>query len=498
MSIFELKAIGNRDMFVQKLDSLGNFVWAKSIGGTDITWGWSITNDLLGGIYVCGRYSGSVDFDPGADVEMLTSQGADDAFILKLDTDGDFMWAKSIGSTEVDIAYSIVTDQSQNVLVTGWYEGTVDFDSGVNTYNLTSKGYVDAYVLKLDSEGNFVWAGGMGGNSGDAAHSLATDFNDNIIIAGFFSGTADMDPSIGTFNLTSNGSNDIAIVKLDSKGDFLWAKALGGLGTDRAITTTVDLGGNIYVSGVHNSSIDFDPGPDTFFLEKNGSFVLKLDTLGNFLWAKSIGGTIGAVGHSIGIDSYGNFYATGKFRDTTDFNYSGGGYEVSSMGLDDGFIIKLDPNGDFLWVESFGGEINVNGYCIDIDVNNNIFIGGYYTGIADFDPSGQAYNLSSNGSEDFFILKLGNFNFSTGERILTLKKHSLIYPNPFRNYFNIITGQTGYVSIKVYNMDGVLLLEKGKFDSIHHPFKLNQPAGFYVLEIIHEDKRELFRLMKKD
>src|SRR5690606_23904636 len=138
--------------------------------------------------------------------------------------------------------------------------GTVDFDPGVGVYNLTSLGYDDIFIQKLDSNGDFLWAKRMGSTGSNIGHSIAVDTAGNVYTTGTFGGTVDFDPGVGTFNLTSAGGVDIFIQKLDSNGDFLWAKRMGGIGREQGSSITIDALGNVYTTGSFEEEVDFDPG----------------------------------------------------------------------------------------------------------------------------------------------------------------------------------------------------------------------------------------------
>ncbi|MBL8812686.1 MAG: hypothetical protein JNM43_21150 [Planctomycetaceae bacterium] len=141
---------------------------------------------------------------------------------------GDFDSAVRFGSTGEDYGQAIATDASGNVYTTGAFEGTVDFDPGSGTANLTSSGGPDIFVCKLDSAGNFVWAKRMGGTFDERSKGIAVDRSGNVLTIGFFFGTADFDPGNGTTVLTSAGASDVFVSKLDSTGNFVWAKRWGG------------------------------------------------------------------------------------------------------------------------------------------------------------------------------------------------------------------------------------------------------------------------------
>src|SRR5262245_60432354 len=150
------------DIFVAKYSTAGALLWARRAGGNDATnydSGRGIATDSAGNVYVVGHFYGTADFSSF----NLTNAGGSHLFVAKLDSSGNFLWAESTGSTGFEWAFGISTDSSANVYVTGGFENTVDFDMGPGTYNLTSAGGRDAYALKLDTNGSFIWAQRAGG-----------------------------------------------------------------------------------------------------------------------------------------------------------------------------------------------------------------------------------------------------------------------------------------------------------------------------------------------
>jgi hypothetical protein len=181
------------------------FQWAKRTGNSGFDYGSSIAVDPSGNVYTTGQFQGFVDFNPDTGVFLLTSAGAEDIFVRKLDASGNLIWAGRMGGTGSDIANSIKVDNSGNVYTTGSFDGTADFDPGAGVFNLTSTGGTkDIFVCKLDASGNFVWAKQMGGLGGyNVGNSIALDASGNVLTTGRFDGTGDFDPGIGTYNLSS-------------------------------------------------------------------------------------------------------------------------------------------------------------------------------------------------------------------------------------------------------------------------------------------------------
>ncbi|MBK7651576.1 MAG: hypothetical protein IPJ20_13745 [Flammeovirgaceae bacterium] len=154
----------------------------------------------MSNVYYTGQFFGTVDFNPGPGTSNMTSAGGYDFYIGKLDASGNFLWAKSLGGLNPDVSYSIDVDALGNVFASGGFNGTVDFNPGPGTNNLTSNGSEDVFVLKLDPSGNFSWARSFGGNNFDSANSIKVDNLGNIITLGTFEGTADFDPGAGINN----------------------------------------------------------------------------------------------------------------------------------------------------------------------------------------------------------------------------------------------------------------------------------------------------------
>ncbi len=406
---FNLTSSAGLEIFISKLDASGNFVWAKQLEGTTLNRGNSITVDINGYIYVTGYFAGTVDFDPSPGVFNLSSAGSADIFILKLDPSGNFEWAKQMGGTGDDRSNSIAVDDNGNVYTTGYFTGTADFDPGAGLFNLSTAGNDDVFIAKLDASGDFLWAKQVAGTADDRGNSVAVDANGNVYTTGRFEGTVDFDPGAGTFNLSSAGTHDVFISKLDPSGNFEWAKQMGGTADDRSFSIAVDNSGNVYTTGYFNETADFDPGSGTFNLTSSvGSdiFVSKLDSSGDFVWAKQMEGTSNNTGFSIALDANSNVYITGSFQGTVDFDPGTGTFNLNAASIDI-FISKLDASGDFAWAQRMGGVDSDEGLSIAVDDSGNVYTTGYFKETVDFDPGAGVYNLSATGYSDIFVHKMG-------------------------------------------------------------------------------------------
>ena len=424
---FNLQSAGVADIFVSKIDTDGDLLWAKRIGGPGLDIAYGNTTDAVGNIYLTGSFAGMADFDPGAAVYNLTSFGVRDIFIVKLDALGNLIWARqmkgnsggSLGVTEA-VGYSVAVDVAGNVFTVGVFNGgTVDFDPGNAVYNIGSVsnpaiGYDDIFISKLDANGNFVAANKIGSPGfSEITNAIVLDPAGNAYLAGSFHDTVDFDPGIGVNELTALRADNF-ICKLDANCNFIWVKHLKG-NNEFASTCalTLDAAGNIITTGLFYSAVDFDPGPATYTLDCNGGhiFILKLNPSGDFIWAKQVGNDPSTSNFvsSVTIDPQGNLYTTGSFQQTVDFDPGQGTYNLTSSFSQDIFVLKLTPMGNFVWAKKIGGgssfEIS-NG--IAVDAASNVYTTGYFTGTADFDPGTAAYNIVAKGFSDVFIHKMTN------------------------------------------------------------------------------------------
>lgn len=399
-----------------------SFQWAKKMSGTVDEWSNSIANDSYGNVFITGIYNGG-DLDPGTGTYSVTPNGGFcDLFISKFDPLGNLVWAKVIGGALDDYGYSITVDDSGYVYTNGFVSYASDFDTGPATYTVAG----GAFVSKMDNNGNLVWVKSIvGANVSYGEKSVAVDKKGNVYFGGKFKNTVDFDPGTGVYNIAAYGSTfDIFVTRLNSHGDFVWAKRFGGAnGTDENPVLTVDSTNNLYITGLYSGSIDCDPGPSVYTLSyttgSNGMFISKLDSAGNFVWAKSLSSSGGRIEtKSIKADNVGNIYLSGDFGYTVDFDPGSGIFTATSLtSCYSIFLLKLDTAGNFKWVNALhSGGTNI-GYCIALDKFGHIYMTGTFNNSMDFDAGLPNYTLSTNPSyvPNAFIAKydtIGNCSWA--------------------------------------------------------------------------------------
>jgi hypothetical protein len=405
------------------------YQWTKQIGGPGNSYNTPcLSIDGSSNLVCVGNFNGIIDFDPGPGTFSLnTVNGYYHTSVSKYDPAGNLVWAGMLGGSDLCWGTAIATDAGNNIYVTGYFQGSIDFDPGAGSFSLTSNGFTtwDVFILKLDANGNFVWAKQFGDANAQAGRGIATDVAGNIYTTGEFMGTVDFDPGAGTFNMTAS-SFSAFILKLDPQGNFVWARQTQALGPVNLVnihlpaSICTGAGGAIYTTGTFKGTMDVDPGAGTYTLATSTSFqpasyTLKLDASGNFLWAMQLGdGSAMVTNNCIAEDGSGNVCVTGSFKSTLDFDPGPGTYTMSGNMTGNNYIQKLTAQGGFIWARQFerlGNSGGSESESIDIDACDDIYsIGGFF-GTVDFDPGPASFTLSSTNSAGF-LSKLdasGNF-----------------------------------------------------------------------------------------
>lgn len=400
---------GSTDIFIQKMDASGNFVWGKRIGGVWADRPNDIAIDNSGNVYVTGGFKNTVDFDPGSGVYNRVADNTFQtaaAFILKLNSSGTFQWVRT-ADTDSE-GYAVDTDNAGNVYVAGRILNWVDFGT-------TSIGG-DAFFWKLNSNGDQQWVKALDDVGGSvnlriAYHGLQVDGSGNMYVTGRFDGTQDFVPGNGAQNLVSNGGTDAFLAKYNSSCVLQWVKQIGGSGSDYGLSLHRSSTGDLFVVGSFSGISDFDPesGTGQYAFQSNGSldiFALKTNSNGDVQWASAFGGTGFDYAGDITANSTGEVVVTGYYEETADFDPDlVSTHNITAAGGDDVFIEKLSATGALQWVQSIGSTGDDNGWTVHYH-GNSLYAGGDFSGTADFDPSSSTYDLTSSASTAAYIMKL--------------------------------------------------------------------------------------------
>ena len=342
---------GDGDAFLARYDTNGNCIWTRQFGSLVNDFGYAVSADGLGNVFIAGATFGSIS---------SANQGHDDAYLAKYDINGNLLWNRQMGSRSQDLCFSITADKQGSVFISGVTGGSLAGEL---------QGNYDAFLMRYDTNGNLIWNRQLGTQGSDGSVSVAADGQGNVFLAGDTS---------GSLNGENAGGQDAFIANYGYDGSFQWVKQFGTSKDDMSASIITDGLGNVYVSGRINGSIvggSFD------------SFLAKIDKAGNLAWLQQLGTSGNDESRGVAIDSRGNISICG--------------YTDGSLGGDhirgyDAFLAQYDPLGNLLWTKQFGTDGEDYAGNIVADRYGNLYGVGLTTG------SLVGSNL---GDVDAFVLK---------------------------------------------------------------------------------------------
>ncbi|MES2763436.1 MAG: SBBP repeat-containing protein [Bacteroidota bacterium] len=283
---YTVSSNGNMDLFILKLDVSGNLVWAQTIGAGSNDAGNGIKVDASGNVHVTGYFAGNVDFDPGAGIVYLAGSGSEVFVLkLDALGDLVWAKKMGASSTDKGTSIALDATGNVYTTGVTTDGADFDPGTGVFTLATGSAGSSVSFISKLDAAGDFVWAKGFGGSGSANGEGVAVDGNGNVYTTGSFTNLIDFDPGAATLTYSTSSTNsDIYVSKLNANGDFVWAKYMGGGSADNGYAITTDVSGNIYTTGSFYYAADFSSGAGTTTVTSVGffdAFVLKMDPTGS-------------------------------------------------------------------------------------------------------------------------------------------------------------------------------------------------------------------------
>jgi len=398
-------------MYKLSFSQTPNWDWAKSATGTYRDEASSVVTDNLGNTYLTGYFLSSTITFESITLTNASPGGSWDFFLAKYDSNGNILWAKSVGGLGFDVAHSLAIDSSGFIYVTGYFgSATLEFDS----ITITNKGWNDIFIAKYDSNGNAIWANSAGGIKNDIANSVTVDNSGNIYLTGKYRSLViyfDSDSLINT-----NNYEEIFLAKYDSDGILIWAKSAGGTSNDEASSVALDINGNIYLAGMFKStSIYFDSDSLTNTNNKSDFFLVKYNSNGILVWAKGGGGFDHDTATSVVVDIDGNIYLGGSFKSPIIFfNNDSLINAINEPYSTDIFLIKYNETGETIWSKRAGEYYDENITSLVLDNAENIILSGNFESDQIIFNSDTLHNM---GYNDIFILNLdknGNTNWVKG------------------------------------------------------------------------------------
>ena len=404
-----LTAGGQGSAFVAKYDKNGNLDRALQARHADpenrhapIGTSGRIAIDSQGDVYTTGMFNATSDFHPSSGI-------LGDVYIVKIAPDGQIVWEKGIGGLGLDAGFGIAVNSSNQVVVTGTFSLTVDFDPSSHTYDLTSKGLLDIFVAKYSAGGHFLWVRGIGGSGVDAGFGVAISptTGQEYITGTMTSGSASFyDASGSTSNiLTQSGSSGTFAIKLTAGGNLGFAKSIAGGGKSFAegFGIAVDPNNDIFLCGAFSGTVDFDPSSSVVDLtpvQATDGFLTKLSGgAGNFLITKRVGGPDDNSLNDVKITPDGDVYVAG-FYNAPHVSVSGSGQTgVASQGGAGQFIGKFRISGGFVKARGYGGGKDDWATALAVDSSTgDIFFTGFVDAVTGNETDFEFVNIDSGGN----------------------------------------------------------------------------------------------------
>ena len=436
--------------FIAKFNNDGDVIWVKTLANT-LNFGiYKAACDADGNIFATGSFYG-----PSLSIGPFTlynpSTYFHDIYLVKLNPNGDVIWAKAAGGNRDDIVNDLAVDQEGNLIITGSFESSTFIIDTATVNNLSSNypvDYKDMFLAKYDSQGNFKWVRSAGGKRDDVGYNVTTDKKNNIIITGqYFSDSLAIDSLILIKADINQLSSDMFYAKYSGNGHLVFVRRAGGLKDDYCADVETDSEDNIILTGSYgSSSISFDN--ITFAKTKIyvDYFLVKLDSSGYATWGRKAVHEWDVGGNCLTVDSDDNISVAGSFSSGT---ISFGSVTISTPfnGYPDLFVVRYDKNGNDQWATHYGCETFDHQVGMAIDTHNdNIVIGNFNDSPVTFGN----IVIPNAGSNDFYMAKL-----STAVGLPENPQEDvtfLVYPNPAKEA--VILRTPVNTKVEMLNIDG--------------------------------------------
>jgi uncharacterized repeat protein (TIGR02543 family) len=315
-----------------KYDSSGTALWAKSVtAGASWSLFYSVAVDSSGNVYAAGHQGGTGSFTYGEGVSVAGSYSGSNVVLVKYDSSGTALWAKSVtAGNDYSRFYSVAVDSSGNVYAAGYQDGRGSFTYGEGVSVAGTYWNNNVVLVKYNSSGNALWARSVtAGNDRSEFNSVAVDSSGNVYAAGYQDDTGSYTYGEGVSVAETYWSNNVVLVKYNSSGTALWAKSVtAGTSYSRFYSVAVDSSGNVYAAGYQygTGSLTYGEGVSVAGSYSDCNVVLvKYDSSGTALWAKSVtAGDDYSEFNSVAVDSSGNVYAAGYQRGMESYTYGPG------------------------------------------------------------------------------------------------------------------------------------------------------------------------------
>lgn len=387
------------------------FDWATNIGGGDYDAGRNVSIDSKGNTYLSGEFNGLMDCDPNPNSSFYLIAQSQDGYIIKLDSNKNFIWAKQFGAANFNSPGGRLEVNAQDELIyTNTFRDSIDIDPGFNVHMVYSgniNGVTNnSYVVKLDDNGNFIWGKVFQSKSQVSIQDIAFDNQNNIYLSGRYVDTLSIFNLTGTTYLNPKAPNNYYHIKLDNNGEVIWFNdyyTTSGSNIS-SLNTAVDNNTLFFVGNTSDTLIANIQGvADTLPISTcTDVFIYQFDLTGNLNWKKKLTGSGCVDLYDISQFDNNRVYLSGSFSGSIDFDPSLTTLNKSSVSNRDYFILQLDVNGDLNWIKTYENSFNLN-TNLGLNSNNNVFLTGNFTDTANFNDT---LLIASPGTRSGFLVSL--------------------------------------------------------------------------------------------
>jgi hypothetical protein len=402
----------NANGFIAKLTPTGELIWTKMFSGTGVDTGMRIKLNGLGEAVITGQFMHTVEFAPNDPTKTRVSAGSQDIFIAAYNAgNGQLNWVTSIPGVGSDIARGLEIDAQNNIYVSGDFTATITFPTNPPSPVVTTGGN-DVFLAKFNPTGTLQWARKIGGTSTDLGAWLDLSGDSLLLVSGSYRLNIQFDHGGSTPNFTSSNSNaDIFVAAYDTSGAYQWNVRFGSSGTDRIFQTTLDDSARVWLAGYVVQPTDIDPGPSTIMTGNNTTAnpYLTSYNLSDGSYSKHFETAVTGFAsfQALSSGANGQLVAGGYFRDSITLNPNSGGHlQLNNFGSNTSlsFWSVYQQQADTGWstTERRGGDDAVKRMVHD--VHGNLFVGGTFAGMADFNIYGNTpFLLTSYGDQDAYV-----------------------------------------------------------------------------------------------
>ncbi len=388
---------GKSDAYVTCYEASGAYVATRTIGSAEFEGVNALALRPQGGVLLGGNFHARLDFDPSKEGrDRRNPIGTSDAYVSSYDMDLNYLWTWRSAMVASENLYGLTTDQDNNVIMAG---------------AISPNGYNDVLVAKLSASGEEIWTRTFGGDGADDASSVAADHEGNIVVAGRFAAVVDFDPGIGETYRTSNGGYDAFISKFTPEGELIWVKTIGAEREDGARVVKVSPVGEIYLGGLFQGRVDFDP-EGSGDVQGSGtagyrSFVTRYGPNGEYRWTRSFGGIDGySYAWDLALSDSGRLAVAGGFGGLIDFDPGESVDEKMGFGDRSCYVSYWSQDGDYRMTDVFGGTRFDRVMGLTFAANGDLYVAGDFDSpVVDFDPSSGTEERSAAGYADMFVTK---------------------------------------------------------------------------------------------